>query len=239
MCDVSRVFLINTALDEGLYDVNPTEDFHQGHSHQPFATINGKLNATYMGEIQNDFVKNMLAPLMNGLAGATDPSNQRTYLYNSLIHYQLECGAAHGFNSHPCFLAGNAGGGMTSGYYLDYSDPSRPHTWVSDAFTTNVSAVEYANEFVGVPYNRAFNTIFQSLGLTPADYEDSSINTYFQGRTDSLYGAVNNNISNMGGYGHWGPATSNYGADYMRRLPLYNLHFYKNVLPMPATSVGG
>lgn len=236
MCDVTRVFHIPFNLDTGVYDVNPTADFHQGHSHVPWEVFNGKPNWQYMGEIQNEMVKNFLKPLLDGLAGAVDPANGKSYLYNSLVHYTAECGQVHGLNSQPCFLAGNAGGNLTSGYYLDYSDPSRPHTWVADTFVTDKTAPQYANEFVGVPYNRAFNTILQGMGLTPQEYENPAINAHFQNRTDSLYGARNNNIASMGGYGHWGPETSNYGAAYIQRQALYDLKFFKRVLPMPTTS---
>lgn len=234
MCDVSRIFSFFTFLNDNIFDVHPTEDFHQGHSHIPFSTVNGKVNWQYMGEVQYAFVRDFLQPMLAALS-ATDPANGQTYLYNSLVHFQIESSQVHGQNCQPCLLAGNAGGAMPSGYLLDYTDRSRSHTWVADGFSSNTSDARYAHEYVGVPMNRIFNTIFQSLGLTPAEYENSSLNTHFQGRSDNRYGSINNGITNMGGYGWWGPATSNYG-EYMSRQQLYNLHHFKSVLPMPSRS---
>lgn len=238
MCDVTRIFVVNMYPNEAFYDKHPVEGFHNGHSHTPWDVVNGKVNHEYMAEIQNDFVRNLLSRFINNLAGSIDPVNGKTYLYNSLVHYTLESSQLHGMNSSPAFLAGNAGGRLNTGYYLDYTDRSRPHTWVADGFSTSTSSPQFAHEYVGIPYNRLFNTILQVMGLTPADYEDNSINTHFENRNDGRYGAINNGIVKMGGYGHWGPPTSTYTDRYMRRQALYNLHFFKNPLVLPANSAG-
>lgn len=236
MCDVTRVFHWNAWIDENRFDTHPSQDFHQGHSHAPFSTVNGSLNWQYMGDVQRAFVRGFLAPLIDGLAGAIDPLNGQSYLYNSLVHFTLECSQVHGPNYQPCLLAGNAGGSLSSGYLLDYTT-TQINSWCADSFSTNASSGQFSNEYVGVPYNRIFNTIFQAMGLSPSAYEDSSANTYFQGRSDNRYGSRNNGISNMGGYGYWGPATSSYG-EYMSRQALYNLHHFKSTLPMPSSSAG-
>ena len=244
MCDVTRVFSLSSTLEEwgaNTYDVHPSEDFHQGHSHIPFSVVNGKVNWQYMGEIQNDHVRYLIAPLIQGLASATDPSNGQTYLHNSLVHYTLECSQVHGMNSTPCMLAGNAGGNLTSGYMLDYSDRSRIHAMCADNFDPNPNHERFSHEYVGIPLNRLFNTVLQSMGLQPSEYEDNTINTHFQGRSDGHYGAINNGISRMGGYGHWGPhyADRNGGwinGIYIPRQASFNLHHFKNPLVMPPTS---
>lgn len=236
MCDVTRVFMWNGWVNEDMYDRHPSEDFHQGHSHIPFATINGQLNWQYMGDVQHSFVRGFVAPLVNGLAAANDPSNGRSYLYNSLVHFSVECSQVHGPNYQPCMLAGNAGGSLTSGHLLDYTDRSRINPWSADSFNSTAGSAAFSEEYVGVPMNRVYNTILQALGLAPSDYENSSINTHFQNVSNGRYGTTNNGIANMGGYGHWGPATSSYGNDYMTRQALYNLHHFKNVLPMPGSS---
>ncbi len=243
MCDVTRVFNISTLVQEwggGSYDNHPSEDFHQGHSHIPFSVINGKPNWQYMGEIQNEFVRYLIAPLIQGLGSATDPMNGQTYLYNSLVHYTVECSQVHGMNSQPCMLAGNAGGNLTSGYLLDYTDRSRIHQHTADSFDSNPNSERFSHEYVGVPMNRVFNTILQSMGLAPADYEDNSLNTHFQGRSDGHYGTINNGIARMGGYGHWGPHYANrngwINGIFLDRQPLFNLHHFKNPLVMPTRS---
>src|SRR5690606_34965700 len=111
---------------------------------------------------------------------------------------------------------------------------TRIHPWPADNFVTDPNnADRFSNEYVGIPMNRVFNTILQSMGLTPADYENNSINTYFQGRTDGHYGAVNNGIARMGGYGHWGPhyasASGWHPSQYVPRQALFNLHHFKSV----------
>ncbi len=236
MCDVTRIFMFNAWINENLHDRNPNEDFHQGHSHTPWSTVNGKVNWQHMAEVQHTYIRGFVAPLINGLASATDPSNGQTYLYNSLVHHTIECSQVHGLNSQPCLLAGNAGGALPSGYLLDYTDRSRPHRWVADSFSNNPSDPRFAHEYAGVPVNRIFNTILQSMGLTPSEYENSSLNTHFQNQTSGRWGAINNGIANMGGYGHWGPPTSGAGQDYFDRMPNFNLHHFKSVLPMPPRS---
>jgi len=233
MCDMTRVFVIGLRQnDYGPYDTSPTDDFHQGVSHLPFTQTGGRINWENMGSIQNDLVRNLIAPLLNGLAGATDPSNSRSYLYNSLVHYSVESSILHSPDSMPAFLAGNAGGNLASGYYLDYSNRSRAYD--AHGFTDNPSDSNFSHSYAGVPYNRLFNTIFQSMGLSPSDYEDPSMNTYFQNRTDGRYGVINNNIARIGGYGYWGPQeTDSYAA---ARYPNYDLRYFKERLLMPSTS---
>lgn len=233
MCDITRVFVVGLALNGyGAYDTSPTDDFHQGVSHRPFDITGGRPNWENLGRIQNDLVKNLLSPLLNGLAGATDPSNSRSYLYNSLVHYTIESSLVHSESSQPAFLAGNAGGDLTSGYYLDYTDRSRPYE--NQMFSLNPTDPQFSHTYAGVPYNRLFNTILQSMGLSPSDYEDSSINTYFQNRSDSRFGSINNGIARMGGYGYWGPfETDPYNAP---RYPNYDLRYFKERLLMPSTS---
>lgn len=233
MCDITRIFVVGLRLNEyGAYDTSPSSDFHQGVSHEPFTVTAGRSNWENMARIQNDLVRNLISPLLNGLAGAVDPSNSQTYLYNSLVHYSVESSIQHSGASVPAFLAGNAGGNITSGYFMDYTN--RSVTYEDHGFSSNPSASNFSHNYPGVPYNRLFNTILQGMGLSPSDYEDASINTYFQNRTDSRFGAINNNIARMGGYGHWGPfQTDSWTAPLYAN---YNLRYFKDRLLMPTTS---
>lgn len=240
MCDVARTFIVQMEFNENMqnvYDFHPTEDFHNGHSHRPFDVLNGLVNWQHMGNIHNELVRYFLAPLLDRLAGATDPANNQSYLYNSLVHYSTEASQVHGFNSYPCFLAGNAGGNLRSGNFLDYTDHAQPHSWVADGYVTDPNSPQFSHEYVGVPYNRLFNTILQSMGLSRSDYEDPNLNSFLANRTDNYFGARNNNIANVGGYGHWGAsptAYSNAGPERQRnRYSQYDFNFFKSVLPMP------
>ncbi|UOF01372.1 DUF1552 domain-containing protein [Bdellovibrio reynosensis] len=125
MCDVTRIFMWNGWVNEDLFDTHPSEDFHQGHSHIPFSTVNGQLNWQYMGDVQRSFVRGFIAPLVNGLAGAVDPSNDQSYLYNSLVHFTLEASQVHSPNYQPCMLAGNAGGIIGLSFRLHGSHASK------------------------------------------------------------------------------------------------------------------
>lgn len=237
MCDVTRVITFQGDFWDDLY----YPDFHQSISHRPWDMTGGRPNWQIMGEIHGELVRNFVSHVISGLAGATDPSNGRSYLYNSLIFQTAETSQTHGFNTMPCILAGNAGGNLSTGHYLDYTDRTSVNPLPSDNFERNDQNGRFSHEYTGVPYNRLFNTILQSMGVTAAEYENSSINSGFQNVSNGRFGALNNGIANMGGFGHWGstayPQGDWWGDQVIARYALYNLHHYKNVLPMPPSRV--
>jgi len=182
-----------------------------------------------------------LQPLLTNLDGVTE-ANGLSILDNSLVHVTGQCSTVHNDRSKPCLLIGSAGGDITTGHMIDYNRYSlgrHPHQ--GDNFDDNPSSARFGHIYHGAHYNRSLTTILQALGLRPQDYEDPSINGFFQGRNDSLLGTQNNGIGRIGGYGHigsqnasggWGNNSDMYNQEYSR----YNYHFYKDSLPLPPRS---
>ncbi len=242
-CDLRRVFDLHLNIPD-FFDRNSAEDFHQGHSHQPWAVIasNGnKINHQYMGEIWRLYIDSFLSRLVSELDSFKE-ANGRSVLDNSLVHMTLECSTVHSDYNKPCLLIGSAGGSLTTGHMIDYSRRELGvHPEQGDNFENDPSNPRFGHVYYGAHYNRSLTTILQALGVSPTDYEDPDINRFFQGRTDNLIGSQNNGISRIGGYGHIGSQAS--GVWYLTNAQLYtnqyaryNYNFYKNSLPFPPSS---
>ena len=237
MCDSARVFTIGARFLEGTVDGQ--DGGHEAVSHVPFSTFGGKPSWQITAERQNAIVRNFVAPLLSRLNGAIDPSNGRSYLYNSLVYFTAESGIAHGFGSHPVFLFGNAGGAVRSGNYVDYSNRARGALAGGDGFVNTPGAATFSSNWWGVSYNRLLVTILQAMGLQPADYENHALNSQLYGRTD--LGPACMNLSNIGGFGYALPTdisaenTSSWGFNnYIRPgLDGQDLRQFRNPLPFP------
>ena len=241
MCDVSRVFTFAGAIDDAKYNRNPDPNvgFHHGVTHEPFLLINGTPNFEYMGDIQAQYMRYFMAPLLDAMSAAVDPANGKSYLNNSLVHYSSEHPTLHGWQSMPAVTFGNAGGSLRTGNYIDCTDWSKGYRNVEGWSGKQAGDEGFSQTTYGVSYNRIFVTIMQAMGLSPSDYENPSINTNFNGRTDSLYGAINNNISNIGGYGYITVPTPEsqglyFDVQYLEPLRNLNLQFFKSPLPSPS-----
>lgn len=241
-CDIHRVFDFSYIMS-GHFDRHPSEDFHQGHSHQPWSVVyNNRPNHQYMAEIQGIFVSEFLAPLLTALDGTTE-ANGMTILDNSIVHYSLENSTVHSDFNKPCLLIGSAGGALTTGHHIDYTRRNLgPHPrFAGDNFSRDPNNDRFGHIYYGAHYNRSLTTILRALGLNPSDYEDPEINRFFQGRTDARLGSHNNGISRIGGYGHIGSQNAGGGWRnnddmYNQEYSRYNYHFYKNPLPFPPRS---
>jgi hypothetical protein len=242
MCDLNRSFQFTGQITDDYYN-RSNEQFHNGHSHSPLQMVAGKLNHEYLSEIQAQLVANFLTPLLNGMASAIDAQNGKSILYNSLVHFTIESGAVHSFSDAPNLLAGNAGGAITSGHMIDYTNstifdgPFNVPTeggWSGDPKSPN-----FVGYLHGLPVNRAFNTILQAMGLQRSDYERTDINQWYRNRTDGVIGVQNNNISEVGGYGYVGAPDATKSSWEMyghHRYHDYNLNFFKDTLAMPSTN---
>jgi hypothetical protein len=242
-CDLHRVFNFHRNIPD-FFDRHPTEDFHQGHSHQPFSVIaaNGnRINHQYMGEIWSLYVQGFMIPLIEALDSFTE-TNGRTILDNSIVHMTIESSTVHNDSNKPCIMVGGAGGALTTGHFIDYSRRELgPCEQQGDNFNGDVNSPRFGHCYHGQHYNRSLTTILQAMGLTPNQYEDPEINGFFQGRTNNLLGSQNMGIARIGGYGHIGSQTSGvwyytnerlYSQEYAR----YNYNFYKNSLHLPPSS---
>lgn len=241
MCDTSRIFTLgfNMPYDQysGFTDpvFNHVGDWHQEISHRPFDFTNGRVNYEWTGHRQAFVVSRIFAPLVRNLAAATDPSNGRSYLYNSIVHLSFEAGQVHGWGSHPTILAGNAGGALSSGNYIDYSDRAKPSFEGADNFSASPTAANFSNNYYGVSYNRLLVTILQAMGLTPSQYEVDSRNAQLYNQTN--IGAYNTNLTSIGGYGHGFNADRTFNSwvsgNFNHHMRYWDLTQFRNRLPMP------
>jgi hypothetical protein len=193
-----------------------------------------------MGEIWRQFVDAFVVPLVQELDSAVE-SNGKSILDNSLVHMTLECSTVHSDYSKPCLLIGGAGGALTTGHFIDYSRREAGlFPKQGDTMSADPNDSKFGHIYHGTHYNRSLTTILQAMGLQSQDYENPGINTFFKGRTDSLIGGLNNGITNVGGYGHVGPAAGSGGWNtqdlYNIVYGKQNLHFYKDALPFPPGS---
>ena len=235
MCDSVRTMSFQFDTSYGLVFEGQEFD-HQITSHQPFSMTNGKYQWQYMGGRQALVIKNLIAPLVQNLSSATD-TNGKSILYNSLLNVNYECGQVHGWGSIPTILFGNAGGAFTSGNYIDYADRAKGvydgvDTGDANIFTRTPGSIRFTNNWYGVSHNRLHVSILQAMGLTPAEYEDNSLNALLYNRTD--IGDLNKSITNIGGYGYALPKRLDDAPweNFRERLTHYDLKQFKYKLPI-------
>lgn len=239
ICDAARVFTIGAPLLGGTLD-GQTDD-HETISHVPFRTFGTRASWQITADRQAATVRHFVAPLLQRLSAAIDPSNGRSYLYNSLVYFTSQSGIAHGWASHPVMLFGNAGGALTSGHYVDYANRSRGALAGGDSFSPMPGTATFSSNWQGVAYNRLMVTILRAMGLQASDYENRALNAQLTGRTD--LGAHNANVPSIGGFGYAMPRsmagvmTSGWGYDaYMRPgIEGQDLRQFSNPLPLPPT----
>jgi hypothetical protein len=240
MCDSARIFTLGLNMPYHQYsgftdpDFNYVGDWHQDISHNPFNITNGRRNWEWVGRKQAYIISRIFAPLVQRLSSAIDPANGQSYLYNSLIHNTYESGQLHGHISQPTILAGNAGGALTTGNYIDYSDRSKGAINGAHYFNTDPSSPEFSNDYVGVNYNRVLVTMLQAMGLSPSEYERNLLQQVHN-RTD--IGSQNANLTNIGGYGYAFNVDRNLNhydvANSFSKLRNYDLPQFRNRLPTP------
>jgi hypothetical protein len=205
--------------------------------------VAGKVNHEYLADIQAQLINNFLVPLLDGMAAATDAVNGKSLLYNSLVHFGMESGTVHSFSDIPTLLAGNAGGALTTGHMIDYSNRAifdGSFNLPAEGWSGDPADPNWVGYWHGLPINRLWNTVLQTMGLQRSEYERQDINTYFRNRTDGALGAQNNNVMEVGGYGHVGVANPPTESQWMmyghHRYKDYNYHYFKDTLVMPPTS---
>jgi hypothetical protein len=86
-----------------------------------------------------------------------------TYLDNSLVYWGSELSMDHYTLAMPTILAGGAGGSITTGQYVDYTQMSSSYV--------NAGLQPWGVLIPGVAHNRLLVTILQAMGLAPEDYE--------------------------------------------------------------------
>lgn len=246
MCNVNNIYTIylgvpfrggvdNRAGFFSRSEVRPLDtdsDYHQRVSHNPWErTATGEFRWVRAANHQGLIIQNILAPLMANLSSAIDPVNRQTYLYNSIIFTTFEHGTTHNENSIPAILAGNAGGDLSSGNYIDYSDRSYLPRLNTDQqnFSNNPSSERFSGNYQGVSYNRLLVTILQAMGMTPTEYENPALNSHWYNRTD--LGTRNAGLTRIGGYGYVAPNRDS--NDQRAAVAGVDLRQFGNRLPMP------
>jgi hypothetical protein len=233
-CDSSRVAMfINGLGPRGDYmaswaGLSGGVNFHDGISHRGTSKIQGsnKPVREVMSAYNEMMITQILVPLLDQMSAIIEPSNGKSMLYNSLIHVTQESSLSHHPYCMPLMLVGQAGGALKTGYLIDYMDRTKPvHRNFDGPWNTNPSSPEFISAWPGLPVNRAFATILQALGLTPADY-------YAPVSKDGL-GTVN-------GYGYLNAATypnANYDPHdktwNLEQEAKYNLQLSGVPLPQP------
>ncbi len=252
LCDSNRIFTIGQ-LTPYYYNgggvpadiLNYGGDWHQDISHLPFTVRNGAPCWQWTANCQSYIIRRLFAPLVQALGSAIDPSNGQSYLYNSIIHASFNSGLTHGYVSHPAILAGNAGGSITSGNYIDYSDRSKPtyrNQWGegngADNFSHDPNSPQFGCNWPGVSYNRLLVTIMQAMGLQASDYENDFVNRQVYNRTD--IGSQNANLTSIGGFNYAFGTDRDRAFDatqstdgFRTGLSFYDLRQFRNRLPMP------
>lgn len=233
LCDSARTFTIPVGFMADVLDGQAFD--HQITSHETFGIVAGKFNWQRMTERQALVFSNFVIPLVKNLAESIDPANGKSLLYNSLVFNTHESAQVHGSGSHPAILFGNAGGNITSGKYIDYSDRTKGAFVGADLYNATPGDPKFSNNWRGVHYNRLLTTILQAMGLTPADYENNTINQQFLNRTD--LGPMNMNLTSpIGGFGHaWTqtPVLNTWDYGYlMNAIKATDLKQYRNKLPI-------
>lgn len=207
-------------------------NFHQVWQHRP--VLYDQQMANHLGPR----IRAFLGRLLGNLSSSIDPANGKNYLYNTLVYYSMEFGpGSHHGACRPVLVAGNGGGGLNTGYYLDYSNRTlnRRPGYFQNNDEYDAPGSPSGEMWIGEIFNRIFVTMAQAMGLQPSDYEDPRLWQFFAGRGDM--GVQNQNLTNIGGYGSPGPhivAPNGANATYYQ---YYNLSEFKKPLAHPTTSL--
>lgn len=252
MCDSARTFTIGAMVaNPGGTDyvapggaVNGVMDGvtfeHDISTHNPFLVQSGMTMWQRLIRRQTPVMQNLVAPLIQNLSAATDPSNGQSYLYNSLVFSTFEGSQTHSYMSQPVILFGNAGGDFGAmGNYIDYSDrTTAPSFSGCDGFDDNPASSQFSNNYYGVHYNRLLVNILQAMGIPASEYEGIANNSQLLNRSD--LGTLNANLTSVGGYGYpivydlsyTEPGGDNFAA-LKRFVANYDIKQFRNKLPMP------
>ncbi|MEW6055331.1 MAG: DUF1552 domain-containing protein [Bdellovibrionota bacterium] len=181
-CGLIRTATITISRATYRFDAGPgTNNWHEW-SHNPGLE-------SYQTNLTNTnrwIAENIFADLASKLEQSTDADGQ-TCLRNSLVMWGHEEGCVlpgyaganvdvHYLTSVPILTAGEMGGRLNAGLYLDYRNRN--------------SALCNNGERIGVPYNRFLVTLLQGMGLRWEDYRVHQLNdpnnSYLPGYGDTM-----------------------------------------------------
>lgn len=107
-------------------------------------------------------MKNVFKVILDSLN--VEESGGRSFLQNSIIAFAPEMSEAHHQHDMLLILAGEGNGTVSAGRYWDFRDP------VYKFICRSYDGVKPIYE-VSTPYNRYWNSILQTFGVRPSEYE--------------------------------------------------------------------
>ncbi len=177
-CDTSRIVSMNI----GDHFSNYVGDWHQDVAHQ--ANISAeKHEINFQGHRR--FFEDVYLDLVTKLDALEDPSGG-SVLDHSLVQWTQESGCVTHDPIEMCVVtAGSADGFFTTGNYCDYRNLQKT---ASVAGGNNL-----VDSHIGLVYNQWLGNVLQSMGLSPADYEQDGVGGYglLQLSTEGWYGGYN------------------------------------------------
>lgn len=122
-------------------------------------------NRLGLQKVHEWLLQNIYYEIIKGLD--VEESNGQTFLDNSIVVYCPEFSESHMTYDLPLFLAGKGGGTVESGKFWDFADPGYQYV-LNHPKDDDGKQIKYR---AAIPFNRYWNSILQSWGLTPAQYE--------------------------------------------------------------------
>lgn len=174
MCDLTRVATMN--LQMGVTDAAGAPDF----SYHSDTDVAGDWHTFAHSVTQDPFARSHLNSLNRWCASIfrrflvnldVDEALGETFLDNSLVYFSGELAMDHFGFGLPTVLAGGAGGALTTGRYVDYTN-------FAHGYASNAESGAWGVIVPGIPHQRLLVTILQAMGLSPADYETPGVPGY-------------------------------------------------------------
>lgn len=154
-------------------------DWHQDVAHQ--ANVSAAQH-DILAQAHQRFFEDVFLDLVAKLDAVQDPSGG-TVLDHSLVQWTQESGCVtHDPIEMAVVTAGSADGFFTTGNYCDYRNLQKPAAVAGGG--------NLVDSHVGLVYNQWLGNVLQSMGLTPAEYEQGGHGGYglVQLSTESWYG---------------------------------------------------
>jgi hypothetical protein len=204
ICDQTRTAVLSSGVwtqrDESMsshFGFVADDTYHNDITHHPNERFKNKPANKYGYELIAEYnrwaVTGYLKPLLSAMSNFTDPANGKSMLYNSIVHMSNEHSLTHGNDCLPNLLVGQAGGYLKTGWLVEYMDRT-----AATLDRVSLEGFGYSDDkrdplfhymWPGLQQVRLFATIFQAMGLAPADYKEQPPPGYLG--TKDGYGMVN------------------------------------------------
>lgn len=183
-CDVTRIVTFQAQMAVSDASGSKVNSYHESadvagdwhdYAHSaddPFSHANlNSLNQWVANAVYRRFLEQLDVEELDG----------QTFLDNSICYFGSELSIDHYVQTMPTILAGSAGGALTTGHYVDYTQ--------IDSDYVNAGVMPWGVLIPGIPHNRLMVTILQAMGLQPGDYERDGLAGY--GHNEQFAGPYN------------------------------------------------